>query len=558
MKTIIVGAGLGGIAAAVELMRHGYTELTLLESAPDLGGTWHYNTYPGAACDVPSHLYSFSYAQRRDWSRMCSPQQEILAYIREVAAEHDVAAKVVTGTTVTACTWNETTCRWHVRAENADGNVVGHHADALIMATGQLNQPAIPAFPGADTFAGTAFHSARWDHDFDVRGKRVAVIGSGASAVQIVPAIADQVDKLSVFQRTGNWFMPRRNEPYAAPVRWAMRRSPAIARAWRWLIFQYMETLTASIHHPNTFGLFNRAISYVFMRSQLRDSDIRAKAWPDYSFGCKRILFSSAFLPALQKPNVELVTDAIEQITPAGIRTGDGREHEFDAIVYATGFRTNDFMLPMAVTGVGGRTLARSWADGAHAYLGISVPAFPSMFLMYGPNTNSSGGSVIHFLEAQARFIRTALDHIAARDAVAVDVRAEVESRADYQVQQQFAGTTWTQCNSWYRADNGRIVANWPGYMREYTALTRHIDADDYNLIPGPSTPVGDSITTTTGVDLMAQNSERPTARKRRTAPRPAAATDPNGNGAEDAGTGSAAAHTKTVGVSGEGTSTCG
>jgi cation diffusion facilitator CzcD-associated flavoprotein CzcO len=483
MRTVIVGAGFGGIAAATELIRRGYNDITVLESAPALGGTWHYNTYPGAACDVPSHLYSFSYAQRSDWSRMCSPQQEILTYIGDVAGNHGIDERIVTGITVTACIWDDAQCEWHLEATDPDGHPSTWTADAVIMATGQLHQPAVPDIAGAETFGGAMFHSARWDHAVNLDDKRVAVIGTGASAAQLVPEIAPQVSQLTVFQRTGNWFMPRKNQPYPQALTYLFGRFPRLNRLWRWVIHQYMESLTASIRHPRSIGVINRLVSTAFMRRQLRDPVLRRKAWPDYPFGCKRILFSSAFLPALQRPNVDLVTEPITQITTEGILTGDGTHHRFDAIIYATGFKTNNFMLPMHVSGTKGQTLAENWADGAHAHLGITVSGFPSLFIMYGPNTNSSGGSVIFFLEAQARWIRRALDHARRLGAAAVNIRADVEAQSAQRIQAQFAGTTWTQCNSWYQHSSGRIVANWPGYMRDYATQTQRFDLDDIELI---------------------------------------------------------------------------
>ena len=250
-----------------------------------------------------------------------------------------------------------------------------------------------------------------------------------------------------------------------------------------------MEVLTAMIRHPRTLGWTGRLKATWFMRKQLRDPAVRAKAWPDYVFGCKRVLFSSRFLPALQLPNVELITDAITRMTPAGPETADGRVREVDCVIYATGFRTNDFMFPMAITGSGGRSLREEWAAGAHAHLGITVPGFPSLFLMYGPNTNTSGGSILFFLEAQARYLRRALDRVRAAGAAALDVRPAVESTSDRAVQAGFAGTAWTQCNSWYRDGSGRIVANWPRYMRSYANSTETLDPGDYELIERPSGP---------------------------------------------------------------------
>jgi len=365
-KVVIVGAGFGGVAAAIELRKHGIRDVTILERGSGIGGTWLHNTYPGAACDVPSHLYSFSYAQRRDWSRLCSPQDEILRYLRGVAREHDVERLVVDDTEVTSCAWEDATRRWTVTG--AGGRT--WDADAVIVATGQLHRTAYPRIEGRADFAGHSFHSAEWDHEYDLRGKRVAVIGTGASAVQFVPEIVDRVGRLVVFQRTGNWFLPRRNRPYPRWVKAVVRHAPGVQAFRRRFMFNYGESLTLMIRHPRTWGRIGHARSAVFMRLQLRDREVRRKVWPDYTFGCKRVLFSSFFLPALQRPNVDVVTEPVARMSPAGIVTAAGTEHEVDCVIYGTGFRTTDFMFPMDVVGAGagrcptrgpaGRT--RTWA----------------------------------------------------------------------------------------------------------------------------------------------------------------------------------------------------
>jgi cation diffusion facilitator CzcD-associated flavoprotein CzcO len=482
LEVIVVGAGLGGIAAAIELRRHGITDVTILERAPDLGGTWFYNSYPGAACDVPSHLYSYSYAKRRDWSQLCSPQAEIHDYIRDVARSHGVDGLVQANRTVTRCAWSEESCRWTV--ETAE--LQTYDADVLVLATGQLHQPALPRIEGIDAFEGHSFHSARWDHRYSLTGKRVAVIGTGASAVQFVPEIAGDVSELTVFQRTGNWFLPRKNRRYPAIVKEAIKRLPGVQEFRRRFMFQYCESITLAIRHPRTIGRLAGARSAAFMRSQLKDPEVRRKAWPDYTFGCKRVLFSSYYLPALERPNVELVTDAITRVVPEGVLTQDGTVREFDCIIWATGFRTNDFMFPMAVAGRDGVELSEQWSGGAHAHLGMTVPDYPNMFVMYGPNTNTSGGSIIFYLETQAAYIRQALEQLRERRAGAIEVRAEVEAASDRALQARFAGTAWTQCDSWYRDERGRIVANWPGYMREYLEQAKQLSVSDFAFAPLP------------------------------------------------------------------------
>jgi cation diffusion facilitator CzcD-associated flavoprotein CzcO len=475
-KIVIVGAGFGGIAAAIELRRHGFSDLVILEGAPDLGGTWFYNSYPGAACDVPSHLYSFSYEQRTEWSRLCSPQQEILQYLRGVARKHGITDLIRFSQRVTDCAFDPSRGAWTAVTGSGDR----HDADVLILATGQLNRPSIPELPGLARFAGHSFHSARWDHGYDLRGKRVAVVGTGASAVQFVPEVAELAAHLSVFQRTGNWFLPRRNHVYPPLVRAAIRHVPGLQRARRRFLFDYCESLTLAIRHPRTVGRLAGLRSAAFMRRQLPDPELRRRAWPDYAFGCKRVLFSSHYLSTLSRPHVELVTEAIAEVTGAGLRTSDGRVHEADCIIWGTGFAATEFVAPTRVAGVDGRTLDEVWSDGAHAHLGLTVPGFPSMFLMYGPNTNTSGGSIIFYHEAQASYIRQALAHLHAGGHRTLEVRREVEAASDRELQSRFEGTAWTGCDSWYRDRHGRIVTNWPGYMREYLKRTQDFAPAEY------------------------------------------------------------------------------
>jgi len=475
-QILIVGAGFGGIAAAIALRNHGFDDVTILEGASELGGTWFYNSYPGAACDVPSHLYSFSYEQRTSWSRLCSPQREILEYLRGVARDRGVSDLIRFSQRVRDCTFDPVRRRWAVDTEPGDR----YEADVLILATGQLNRPSIPDLPGRDRFGGASFHSARWDHDYDLRGRRIAVVGTGASAVQFVPEVARQAAALTVFQRTGNWFLPRHNRVYPPLVRAAIRHVPGLQRLRRSFLFNYCESLTLAIRHPRTVGRLAQMRSATFMRRQLPDPELRRRAWPDYAFGCKRVLFSSQYLPALSRPNVSLITDRIDEITETGLRTVDGRLHEVECIIWGTGFKATEFVAPARVTGAAGRTLDEVWSGGAHAHLGLTVPGFPSMFLVYGPNTNTSGGSIIFYHEAQAGYIRRALEHLRAGGYRSLDVRPEIEAASDRQLQARFAGTAWTGCDSWYRDRDGRIVTNWPGYMRDYLEQTGSFAPAEY------------------------------------------------------------------------------
>ncbi len=352
-RVVIVGAGFGGIAAAIELRRHGFEQITILDSAPGIGGTWFYNSYPGAACDVPSHLYSFSYEQRRNWTRLCSPQAEILSYLHEVAHDYGIDQLVRGSRRVTECAWDQSSGDWSVQTEAGER----YEADALILATGQLNRPSIPALPGLERFAGHSFHSARWDHDYDLAAKRVAVVGTGASAVQFVPWIARRAAQLTVYQRTGNWILPRENRVYPPWLRRVIDHVPGVQWLRRRWMFNYCESLTVAIRHPRTLGRVYGLRSSMFMRRQLPDPELRAKVWPNYTFGCKRVLFSSHYLRALGRRNVELITDRLAEVTESGLRTADGSSREFDCIIWSTGFRASEFMAPMRVLGAGGREL---------------------------------------------------------------------------------------------------------------------------------------------------------------------------------------------------------
>jgi cation diffusion facilitator CzcD-associated flavoprotein CzcO len=355
----------------------------------------------------------------------------------------------------------------------------------VVVATGQLHRPSYPRIEGRESFAGHSFHSAEWNHGYDLRGKRVAVIGTGASAVQFVPEVAETAGRLLVFQRAANWFLPRRNRPYPSPIMVIIRRVPGVQAFRRRFIFWYGEFLTLMIRHPRTVGRIGKARSAAFMRWQVRDPELRRRIWPDYTFGCKRILFSSFFLPTLARPDVEVVTDPIERLVPGGVVGRDGRTHEVDCIIYGTGFKAGGFMLPMEITGRDGKTLREVWARGPHAHLGITVPGFPSLFLVYGPNTNTSGGSIITYEEAQAGYVRQALEQVRDRSASAIDVRPEVEAASDRDLQARFAGTAWARCDSWYRDDSGRIVTNWPGYMHEYVESTRVLDPGQFTFLTG-------------------------------------------------------------------------
>lgn len=476
MKVAVVGAGFGGIAMAIALKRAGI-DFEVYERAEGIGGVWLQNTYPGAACDIPSYLYSLSYAQRRDWSRPCSPQAEILEYLRETADRHGVSDRVRTLTPIARARFDESSLRWEL--ESADGE--RFEADALVIACGQLSRPGWPEIEGMDDFAGHSFHSAHWDHDYDLRGKRVAVVGTGASAIQFVPPLAEQAGRVDVYQRTAPWLVPRRNEPYAPWVRALIRHVPGLQRARRAGIWAFGELLAHSFSTSRPLRALFAAWSTAFMRFQVRDRALWRRIRPDYPFGCKRILFSSDYLPALQRPDVELITDRIARIGARGPVTLDGVEREVDCLIYSTGFKTGEFVLPMRVEGSAGRELQEAWDGGARAHLGIAVAGFPNMFMLYGPNTNLGSGSIVVMLEAQVGYVMQALR--AGRGA-ALEVREDVQAAFDERVQERLADHVWSACDSWYRLDgNGRNTSNWPGYVIEYVRATKRLRPEEYRLL---------------------------------------------------------------------------
>ncbi|MGI5341100.1 flavin-containing monooxygenase [Streptomyces sp. CA-181903] len=486
MEIVVVGAGFGGIAAAIELRRHGFPDVVVLEAAPDIGGTWFHNTYPGAACDIPSHLYSYSFAQGYPWSRWCAPQPEILDYLRRTARHFGVDSAVRTGLTVTSCAWDDDACRWTVRARSRTGEEDVRRADALVLATGRLNRPAVPDLPGMARYAGHRFHSARWDHGYQLRDRRVAVVGTGASAVQFVPRIAPVVRSLTVFHRSGNWILPRLPEGCPAGWRALLRGVPGLRRGWRSLARRGAESLTLAARHPRSAGRLAAWVSAAYTRRLLPDPEVRRRLRPDYAFGCRRVLFDSDYLRTLSQPHVDLVTEPIVRMAEDGLVTADGRTHPADCVIFATGFQATGPSPGPEVTGTGGLPLRTAWAEGPHAHLGIMVPGFPSMFLMFGPNSGTSGGSILDILEAQARWTRRVLQ--AARDAgaAAVEVRAEAEEAGVRELRARFTGTAWDTCDSWYRDEAGRHIVNWPGTMAEYARRTRRPDPADLRFTSRP------------------------------------------------------------------------
>ncbi|WP_033341035.1 flavin-containing monooxygenase [Catenuloplanes japonicus] len=463
----VIGAGLGGIAVAALLRHAGFTDFVLLERAAEIGGVWRDNRYPGCACDVPAPLYSYSFFPNPHWSRRFPPHDEILAYVRRCATELGITPHLRLNTEVTSARWESG--RWHLLLSDGSSLV----ADVLVPAVGQLSKPAVPVLPGADTFAGRQLHTTGWDDTVTVTGRRVAVIGTGASAIQLVPAIAGDAAHITVFQRTAPWLIPKPDRRYGHPSPWTMR----LARAGTLLLAWFA---TRAITGDPVARTLVTTLSTLQRHWQIRDPALRAQVTPTIPLGCKRTLFTNAWLPALARPDVTLVTDTITAVEPHGIRAADGTLHEADTIVYGTGFTATDFLAPITVTGRNGITLPDTWRNGPHAHLGMTVPGFPNMFLIYGPNTNTGTTSVILFQEAQARYIVQAV-RLLATGAAPLAVSPTRAAAHDAEMQHRLSTSIWTACHNWYTTPTGRIATNWPGSATEYIHRTARLNPADFD-----------------------------------------------------------------------------
>ncbi|UXA08253.1 NAD(P)/FAD-dependent oxidoreductase [Mycobacterium sp. SMC-2] len=479
-RVLVIGAGFGGLAAAYELFRDGLADVTVLEKAEDIGGVWRENTYPGAACDVPSNLYSYSYARKTDWGRRYAEQSDILGYIHDTADRFGLRQLVRTGVEVTSACYDDGTATW--RVQTARGETF--EADVLVPAVGQLSRPALPNIPGLERFAGPSFHSAQWRHDVDLAGKRVAVLGTGASAIQFVPRIRRIAGHVTVFQRSAPYVIPKPDRAYTDAHHAAFGKVPGFAAAMRGVIWGISEFFGLALTKFAPLARLLGVLASANLKWHIKDPVLRAKLTPDYPIGCKRVLFSNDWYPALASDNVDVETEAITEVTTTGVRTADGRLHEVDVIIYGTGFKATEFLAPMTITGRHGQDLRAEWAGGAHAHLGMAVPGFPNMFLIYGPNTNLGSSSIILMMEQQARYIRQITEELARGGvARAFEVRRAVEQAYDSEVQSRLDAGVWTACDSWYRTASGRVTTNWPGLVHEYQHRTRTVALADYEQV---------------------------------------------------------------------------
>ena len=477
----IIGAGFGGVGAAIRLKQSGIEDLTVYERGDSVGGVWRANTYPGAACDVPSHLYSFSFAPGHEWSRRYAPQAEILAYLEGVTRRFGIEPHLRLGTEVTDAVFDEEAGRWRVTTSEGETR----EFDLLVTACGQLDRPALPAAPGIEDFEGPAFHSAEWDHEVSLRGRRVAVIGTGASAIQFVPEIAPQAAQVDIYQRSAPWIIPKLDRVYPAWERRVFKRFPARVAAARAAMFALFEGLTYGFTGKRWVMAPFRAIANVARRRALRDPELRRKATPDYEMGCKRILFTADWYSTLTRPNVELIAGGVQRVTRTGVVGADGAERPADVIIYGTGFESHGFVAPMKIRGLEGRELNEVRGERPEAFLGTTVAGFPNLFILYGPNTNHGSGSVPYTLECQYSYILDAVRRIRAERLRYIDLRPEAQRAWRREIEERSRGTVWNSggCGSWYLNDAGQNTNNWPGAWLEYKRRTRRLDPSDYRLV---------------------------------------------------------------------------
>lgn len=477
-EVAIVGTGFAGLGMAIRLKQSGQHDFVILERAAELGGTWRDNSYPGCACDVQSHLYSFSFALNPGWSRVYSPQAEIWQYLQKTAEKFGVLPHINWNSPLLEASWDGVAKNWQITTPQG-----GITARVLILGNGPLSEPALPDIPGLDNFTGKVFHSACWDHDYDFKGKRVGVIGTGASAIQIVPEIQPQVGRLILFQRTPPWIVPRQDGPIPEWHRKLFARIPLAQRFVRSLIYWQREVVAYGLtrYKPDRSKMFAQ-IAARHLQRQVADPVLRAKLTPNYAFGCKRILLSDNFYPALTPPNVEVVTDRVATITPDGVTTADGKEYRLDALVCATGFHATDSPLFGKIKGRHGQILAEAWRGGMQAYLGSTVAGFPNMFFLIGPNTGLGHSSMILMIESQLNYIVGALRTMKKEGVKALEVRPDVVARYNEWLQSRLKKTVWDSgCKSWYLDKQGRNTTIWPGFTFSFRRLTRRFKATSYN-----------------------------------------------------------------------------
>lgn len=482
VEIAIVGAGFSGVGLAIRLLQEGRDDFVVLDRGDDVGGTWRDNSYPGAACDVPSHLYSYSFAPNPRWTRAFSPQAEIQSYLQGCVDRFGVRPFVRTRSEVLSATWDEASQRWLL--QTASGDVT---ARVLVWATGPLSEPRTPDFPGLAGFGGEVFHSADWDHDYDLAGKTVAVVGTGASAIQFVPQIQPKVERLYLFQRTPPWVLPRRDRAFSRRAQWLFEHVPPLRQALRLSIYLRFELLLAALVGTNLKRRqMIRTMALRWLESQVADPELRARLTPDYEPGCKRILVSDDYYQAVVQPNVELVTHPVTDVGAGGILDETGAVRPVDAVIFGTGFQAAEPSFATRITGPDGIRLSTAWNEGVEAYLGSAVAGFPNLFFLIGPNTTLGHNSMIYMIESQLNYVMDALSFLGRPGVGTVAVRPAVEARYNHSLQERLEGSVWVTggCRSWYLDHRGRNTTLWPDHTWRFRRLTRHFHPGDYDVRP--------------------------------------------------------------------------
>ena len=482
---LIIGAGFAGLAAAFKLHEDGERDFVVIERGPDVGGTWRDNTYPGAACDVPSQLYSFSFALNPDWSSSYSPQPEIQAYLKRVATKSGTLDRFVFDTSVEDAVWDDAAGRWTVTTSTGDT----YSARTVVVGAGGLSEPKMPEIEGLEDFQGEIFHSAQWNHDADLAGKRVAIIGTGASSIQIVPQLQKTLEatggSLDVYQRTAPWVIPRNDRPYGDLEKLALRHVPGLQKAYRAGVYALKEVTVPSFTLWPAISKPAQTAAIKNLKKGIKDPELREKVMPRFTFGCKRVLISNDYYPALAADNVDVVTDPIAKVTGSSIVTADGTEREIDVLVVATGFYTTELPITEHVVGKGGRTLADQWREsGMAAYKGSTVPGFPNLFFIVGPNTGLGHSSMVFMIESQVAYIRDALRTMRKRGVDVVEVGQQETDAYNEALQKRMKRTVWSAggCDSWYLDSHGRNTTLWPYSTIDFRRRTASFDADAYTL----------------------------------------------------------------------------
>jgi len=475
----IIGAGFSGLCAAIRLRQSGFDDFVIFERAADVGGTWRDNTYPGCACDIPSNLYSFSFELNPDWTRMYPLQSEIWTYLLRLVEKYALRERIRFNAEVAEARYDEATSSWMLRFIGGDTDSV----DVLVNASGPLSKPAFPAVAGMDSFDGISFHSSNWRHDVEFAGKRIAVIGTGASAIQIVPEIASQAAKVHVFQRTPPWVLPRPDRVFAPWERMLYRRLPPAQRLLRWLIYLRQESLVFGFLGGASIQRRLRAWARMLVSRQVRDEGLRRKIIPDYAPGCKRLLISNDWYPALQRANVELLTEAVTKLEGDRVVGTAGSERKIDIVIFATGFAATDFLAPMKIYGRGDEELSASWKQGAATHLGINVAGFPNLFLLVGPNTGLGHNSIVFMIEAQVNYMLRGLRRMRRASLRTLELHPEVQQNSYRHVQERMKKTVWVSgCRSWYLTPEGRNDTLWPGSTLDYWLRTLRFDPENYRF----------------------------------------------------------------------------